>query len=805
MIIKKIRLFPFARFADKEIFLQEGLNVFFGKNEAGKSTIFNAIDSVLFTRANINVREKRKRVEPYIPITGGDTIQIELVFNFNNREFYLLRKWGSQAEESLKINGANLVTDPDTIQETLEEALGSKKPTCQAVMMTPQSYLTETLGHLHDNPEVIRSMGDVLNAALLDTGGISINEFITRLKKEHETLCGRWDTERNMPEGGRGVNNPWRRDAGKILTAFYNREKVKLEIKKAEEWEEEMGNLNKQVAETEQDVSKLDIYIKENRKPVDDARKRQVINEKIKRINGELKNLKDISRNWPILESKKNEAPNQLKEIEDRINNLNEEEKVAKKIANGGITRDAFQRIKDIESDLEIINKEINNTVKINNNELIQIENSFNNEDSLRRQVESGNIFIEFEAKNDQTISTIIATGDREDISLVKGEKRKFTVNALTRLESDDWCIKASSEKGDETQLAEGYSEAIKERNIQCSQFGISTVEEARTANKKYSELLTRKDNCEAMIDKELRGKTREQIQLEVEELKQLPSSRDHETIIREISNEENKLDNIKSKINECKKNLDSYHEIYGSLDKLEDILLDKKAEINRLEDELNNLAPLPEGVELVEEYINEFQAKEQKLQQKRDALAAVRENRASLEGRTPEQSVEEMQCQIEDLEDTFNKLVEKDKAILRIMQVADDVTSSQGNPYDTLKKDIESYVIRVTEKSYKGIEHKNGLPVSFIRDDDRAINLDLLSTGTKDAFGLILRLAMSKYFLDGRNGFVLLDDPLVELDVERQKKVSEIIRDFSKEKQTIIFTCHKSHAETLGGNLIEL
>ena len=49
------------------------------------------------------------------------------------------------------------------------------------------------------------------------------------------------------------------------------------------------------------------------------------------------------------------------------------------------------------------------------------------------------------------------------------------------------------------------------------------------------------------------------------------------------------------------------------------------------------------------------------------------------------------------------------------------------------------------------------------------------------------------------------MDDPLVNLDPQRQEKAVELIKEFSKEKQILIMTCHPSHAELFGDNVVNL
>jgi len=55
MNIKKIRIDAFGKFADKKIKFKKGINVIYGDNETGKSTIHKFIETMLF---GINPSEK---------------------------------------------------------------------------------------------------------------------------------------------------------------------------------------------------------------------------------------------------------------------------------------------------------------------------------------------------------------------------------------------------------------------------------------------------------------------------------------------------------------------------------------------------------------------------------------------------------------------------------------------------------------------------------------------------------------------------------------------------------------------------
>jgi exonuclease SbcC len=55
--------------------------------------------------------------------------------------------------------------------------------------------------------------------------------------------------------------------------------------------------------------------------------------------------------------------------------------------------------------------------------------------------------------------------------------------------------------------------------------------------------------------------------------------------------------------------------------------------------------------------------------------------------------------------------------------------------------------------------------------------------------------LAMADYFLKEEDGFLVMDDPLVDLDPQRQKLAAGVLSRFAEEKQVVLFTCHPAHA----------
>ena len=71
---------------------------------------------------------------------------------------------------------------------------------------------------------------------------------------------------------------------------------------------------------------------------------------------------------------------------------------------------------------------------------------------------------------------------------------------------------------------------------------------------------------------------------------------------------------------------------------------------------------------------------------------------------------------------------------------------------------------------------------------------------------GKILEISILQVCLQHSNsGFLVMDDPLVNVDPARQEKAAELMKEHAFNKQVLIFTCHSMHAELLDGNQIKL
>jgi exonuclease SbcC len=207
-----------------------------------------------------------------------------------------------------------------------------------------------------------------------------------------------------------------------------------------------------------------------------------------------------------------------------------------------------------------------------------------------------------------------------------------------------------------------------------------------------------------------------------------------------------------------------------------------------------------------VDEFIRKYEEMESSFKELTDQHNKLIQERIRLEGKAPDRSVEEIERDLAEAEERFSAELRKGVAIARIKESMDKLLEElDSTTYKSLEKDISELMENMTGGRYENVVMEESIPSGFHRNDSVVMPYDNLSTGTKDVLGIALRLAITKSFLEEREGFIIMDDPLVDLDPDRQSEAANATKEFTKNRQLILLTCHPAHAELLGGNRVEL
>lgn len=286
MLLQELYLKNFKGIKEKELKFVEGLNIIFGPNEAGKSSIFQAVALSLFgdaasKKAELKNYFYRLKHPPYI----------KLKFKLKNKEFQLERDFVNH-QQALTLPTGEILKHKDEISKTIFEELG-----LQFSPGSTENLKTrfEDLFLIHQERVEISSPEDLIRL-LLETSlknlKVRPEQAASRLKELHTALY-------------RGVE---RAAKNKGLIAILTEKKLKLE--------QELKELQQKLNDYKADLIELEEKSKQLL-PL----KSEI--ERLESLEQAFKNIKDLAQKAEkaFEELGRLEAARKLKEAEEALKN----------------------------------------------------------------------------------------------------------------------------------------------------------------------------------------------------------------------------------------------------------------------------------------------------------------------------------------------------------------------------------------------------------------------------------------------------------------------------------------------------
>ena len=180
MILESIRLHPFAGTADRQILLKAGLNVVAGPNEAGKSSLVNALKRALFTPTNLTPSRFRNDMQAHLPVAGGDTVRVSIAFRNADGRYLLEKCWspGRGSSSRLCLPGGGELTTPEQVDAALHRLLTFTEGTYHNVLITYQSHLSGTMTELRKDPvRTTASLAELLRRSIFQSDGVPVDRL----------------------------------------------------------------------------------------------------------------------------------------------------------------------------------------------------------------------------------------------------------------------------------------------------------------------------------------------------------------------------------------------------------------------------------------------------------------------------------------------------------------------------------------------------------------------------------------------------------------------------------------------------
>lgn len=791
MKIKTLSCEQFAGVRDRNLTFTEGLNVIFGKNESGKSTMVNLLDRTLFQKAKLDSRRDKDFSARYFPSTrkSGDSAfdfaDGKLTFETEDGTYTLSKEWGSGARCTLTTPDGS-VREQQRIDEILKEALLYGEGVYSELLFSSQRDMKATLETLLDAPQKLSSreeLTNVLSQAFAESDGISLDSIEQAIQNKIKDIAGaHWDETRDQPvrKAGRWVNG-----LGEILKAYYAFEDAKAAL-------DDISRKEADASRAEQDFAEKDALCaaaEEEHRRFDsfstslfllDTQKKRIL-----QLQKELQSCKSALTDWPTLTQALEQGKALKTEQDNRI--LLDKYEGAKQIMQALRQQEAALAALHCPTDEEL------SRAKESQRKITRLEN----------RLCGMNLTAAIQLQNGHSLEiTSLRTGLPVDISNGIAdicEAVKLTVPGVMELQLSPADVNVSvieaqlsAERSSIAALLERYSadnlETLHARRDH-------SVELSRALDDDRRRLMTHL-GCDDFAALEAKAFA-------------LPSViRPAAEINLDIRRLCGSLD-LSHFITKNETYLSGYVSSYGSFRALTEKIAELQKELENTQASLASAEDIPEEYASISDPQAHLKQLERRLQEKRDAREAALTRKATVES-----ALEHCRNMLDGdpgaaLEDAQRQL-ENQKSLLLHWRHIQQVFFAQkeqlnANPMQDLAESFSRYLDRISGGQVSSAFPQADRLSMQVYSDERPLNYDTLSEGTKETVSLAFRLAALDHLFPDGDGMIVLDDPFVDMDAERTAQGCALLRECATRHQVIFLTCHEEYLPLLRGNQIRI
>ncbi|MFM7242614.1 MAG: AAA family ATPase [Planctomycetaceae bacterium] len=804
MRLHSIRLHPFGRFADQSWDLAKPLVVIHGPNELGKTTLRQAISHALFTPTKQTETQLKNSVKPWLPLPAGDHAHVTLTFEHGGARWTLDKRWGA-AQMSRLSDGTTVIADPAAVQQRLGEMLVHGEATYRHVLFTGQAELERTFVTIREKEQAgeLRDVGDLLQAAVDSSADVDEQALRRKVAEKIKDAFGRWDEAQGRPERQngkeKGLSDPWKRDIGEILQAWYAWQTLLAERDCILALERQLDDASTQAAAIDNEIRTLAAFIEQHGGLRQGLVDRAICEERIPRLQQDVAGMAAAFTGWPQAQAAIN-AWNQLRpNVATQLQDVQTERAHAQAKANAAALLNSFAAIREARSDWE-------RAVAIANGHPHPGEEILGEIDRLDAAITAATNklaarSLSWRIESDVPATIVVERGD-EPVETISVGPVPATGKATARVRVQAAGITLSVDSGEED-VDELFGALASDRAALAVQLAACNAHSPRAAREmadRYRDSTASAASRKLVYDGLLQGKSFEQWEMEIQAVENLPAARDLTTIDKQIASITKQLADGDAQAERHAESITRWEKQYEASETLAIRLLEAKAAVQAAETTLVSLPALPDGYGSVRAFLDALDSAQRELNPRQQQLATLRHGVGQLNGELGDGRSEDVTEQAAAAERVFNRARARGRAYLRIQQELDRLAGAAGvDPLADFSARVAGVFSRITGGA-AALQFDGQLPASVVRGAV-ALPPDRLSHGGGGALALAVRLAMAEAYLQGCGGFVMLDDPLVHFDKDRMAVAADVLRTFSATTQVLFFTCHDHHAEQLEGH----
>lgn len=788
MKITNVSCMQFAGVRGRNVSFTDGINVIYGKNESGKSTLVNLICRTLFQKAKLDRRSDREFFELYFPSAkkggmAGDFVDGTVTFETENGTYTLSKEWGTDARSTLSTPDG-IIRDQGKIEEILKEVLLYGEGVYSELLFTSQRNSDVSLQTILDaarKTEAKQEITDAVSRAFAESDGISIDAIEQAIKTKIDEIAGKhWDFEREMPV--RKVGR-WASGLGEILKAYYELEDARktldgiLELeRKADQAAGAYLEADVDARIAEESYNRFNIYA--SRLSVQSERKKT-----IQRIDRELEKIAQVLSRWPQLEGALEKAKMLQSQITDR--------KVL----------DTWKLVQNLRAEVSDEDSEASGWTKPEVSEFTTVKKAQREIVALENSLCGMNLKTAVELFGSHTIRvTSLRTGEAVDISngiakikeAVKIEIPGVMVMQLSPADVDVAFI--TEEIGKKQQIIRGIFARYHVETLDALEDYAQSIE---TAKAKIESVNYRIANV-------LGDSSMEALEEHYNRLSSFNRSR--EEIERDILAVCGGVD-IATFITRTKTVIDGYIAEFGSINDLKAKAFDLDMERKQAKEAVACIENIPAeylGITDPETHLKELHERWKLKQSLREASLTEKTSAASkldaykeAHPEACEETVEQAERKLEQMKSLLNHW----RHIEAVFQIQKEKVHT--NPMQDIAERFTHYLGLISGgKVSSQFPDADKLDMQ-IYSQDRLLDYGKLSEGTKETVSLAFRLAVLDHLFPEGGGVIVLDDPFTDMDGERTVQSCALIKECAKRHQVIFLTCKEDYLDTLEGNQI--
>lgn len=810
MIIRELNLIGFGKFHNRTIHLEDGLNIIYGDNETGKTTIHNFINGIFYGFLKPYAKrtiyeEEHSRYEPWSNARYSGVIR----FSYHGREYRIERDF-TKGNESTHV----------FLEDTGEDITNSIDNGNSGRVLQPGFQFFGFNDAIYSNTISIKQLGTKTEDSLA-------NEVRDKLVNVSTTLDDELSVEKAIDSLDRAL-----KDIGTIraTTSVYGRTHKKLEELK--EYRKELVIHRDEYNKTLMSSSRFDRELKIQEQSLRDLKEkweRATVLEKAKiyveakDLAKEIQELKSSSQNYEKYNrlsmedySRGIELENNLRYIDEREIELKEE---LEDLENGlevleDIDIETIERAREISGDYlryEELEGQRNNLIYNSNESEIQfLKRDYDN------NLETKSRYIIF------LIINILLSISSVGISYIMKSYWLLLVNLLLVPSAIFFISKIRRVYGLLTRISLQRDE-VESRNISTKKeieniqsilssildrYGVSSRPELKRLSDEIQFEIYR--DRERKKEQEKNICRRGELNNKLEELGRR-KEKAHEELERILE------ENLSRTLEEFKSNLKhkgAYEQMLKNIESKEELM--KKTlgvyTLHSLEAELGDCD--------IVEVEGDFHISSEELKSQIDDKNAHISN-IKVEKRGIDENLNFLNDRVSELVevdediDRMNTLIEELDNKREAMELAKDTIEILSKDIHrkfapTINRKVGEIVENITGGKYRGIKIDDNLEMGVINPITREIiDIDSLSGGTIDQLYFSLRFGIIDS-IKNEGLPLILDDCFIQYDDHRLENMMGFLVKESEKRQIILFTCHKRETKILQDmgkefNLVEL